>query len=291
MDQEIRPQNSDGSVTSEKKSGGKGIIWAIIVIIVIAAIGYFVYAASDTTNTDSVASVNGVSIGKDLFDARLEQAKEAFTAQGGDLSTDGVERELEHQVLTQLINEQLVYQAAQADGVEVADGAVDEQYNQIASRFASEQEFETEVMRASFDTTDAFKKDVRRQILTQNYIDAFAADLGITVTDAEVDAVYANLTEAQTTAAEVPALEDIRETLRNEILQSQIANSFQTRLAELRSAAKIDISLEGFSVDTTLDTSTPASATASTPAIDATATDEMKTTDDTATTPDETEAQ
>ena len=124
--------------------------------------------ALDTGDERVVAEVNGVPIRA----SRLEAVVDAERIRRGATqpSTDE-EREIRHGSLELLIRSELVYQAAVKRGIKVSDAAIEEELGVARSQFAGETEY-LAYLRESGVTTDDLRRDARRRLMMQGYVDS-----------------------------------------------------------------------------------------------------------------------
>lgn len=242
--EDVKQPASEPAATTpvEKSRGGKSWIWILIVVIVLGVGAYLVWGspkddAGHMMETSVAAIVNGEEISRALLDTRVNQVLANAEAQGATV-TEEQREQVETQALEQLINENLVYQVALKSGITADDADVTEQYDQIAARFASSEEFLAELAENDF-TEEAFRADVRRQMIVQTYLDEQVAAAVVTVTDEEVEAAYATIQPSET--EEVPPLEEIAEDIRAQLEQQAALASVQEHIQDLRNAANIEI--------------------------------------------------
>jgi foldase protein PrsA len=146
------------------KSGSKPWMYISIglALLLVIALVKPPFAGSSASN-ETVATVNGVAISKDkLFDSMAEL--------GG------------KQTLDNLIQDELVTQAADKAGIKVTDADVDKEIASIKARFPSETEFESALQQANM-TLDDLKKQTPMQLRIRKILEPQVIDK---VTDADV---------------------------------------------------------------------------------------------------------
>ncbi len=111
---------------------------AIAVAFAFIAIGWPASAADKkSTPGDNVAVVNGTPITRVNFDRALGYAKQQALRMGKALD----DAQIKEGVLNQLIGSELLYQAAQKEGVTIDEKTVDERLAQWKKRFTTEEEY------------------------------------------------------------------------------------------------------------------------------------------------------
>ena len=156
-------------------------------------------AAPKGGSMDGVVAVVG---GTAILRTDVEERIVAMRAGGAQLPTDSAGQEkLLHDVLSQLIDEELILQKAKAMKVEIPDNditpMVDKQVQQIRSRFTTELEYRTELRRAGFGTPEEYRRFLmdmaRRQQLQQKLFEQLREEKKlptVPVTDAEIDSLF-----------------------------------------------------------------------------------------------------
>jgi len=156
-------------------------------------------AAPKGGSMDGVVAVVG---GTAILRTDVEERIVAIRAGGAQLPTDSAGQEkLLHDVLSQLIDEELILQKAKAMKVEIPDNditpMVDKQVQQIRSRFTTELEYRTELRRAGFGTPEEYRRFLmdmaRRQQLQQKLFEQLREEKKlptVPVTDAEIDSLF-----------------------------------------------------------------------------------------------------
>ncbi len=154
-----------------------------------------------------IATVNGKEIYREEFEQALEQEKMQYEMQGIDL--DSVEmadtlRQLEEQVLDNLIIPNLILQKANEVGITVSDEEVEERYQEYATTFGGEDAL-LEQMENFNISRDELDEDIVKELSIQNYLDQYMDDYleanpeeevvkdDLDITDEELEAHYQQL--------------------------------------------------------------------------------------------------
>ena len=223
-------ENENQVAASEKSSGNK-IIIAVLVLIVLLVGAYFVIKGgkigSATNTSASVATVNGVAISKATFETQLASTISSYTAQGGNASSTAELATLKQQVLNNLIDTELLNQAAKAAGITASSTEVEAQYQAILTQAGGATGLATELKQNNM--TDAqLRANIAQQLSIQAYLLQNINVSAITASDAEIAAFYTQYSAAQKAAGQtVPALA----TLSAQIKQQIISNKEQTLIA------------------------------------------------------------
>ncbi len=151
---------------------------AVLVALAVAA------GSSGCLNSGLIAKVNGDGIRRDAFDKELERYREQYPTIFQ--NSDG-EFRFRRTLINQMIDQELLRQAAAKEGVAVGDEELDGQIEGLKKGFQDEASF-TAALEKSGYTIDAFRQFTRDQMISQRLIAKVAAD--IAVTDEEIRKHY-----------------------------------------------------------------------------------------------------
>jgi foldase protein PrsA len=172
--------------------------WKLSSLLVTAAFVIYVFQFPPTTQSEAVAKVNGVSIGK-------EQLYQAALASSGS------------QILDSLIDTELIRQEAGKAGIQIQDAEVEKELEATKQNFSSEAEFNQALEQYGM-TLDSLKENVVTQLMVEKLLEPQT-----TVTEEEVKQYYdANLESLQTpeklkAARIVVATKEQADTILNEL--------------------------------------------------------------------------
>ncbi|HEY9479374.1 MAG TPA: peptidylprolyl isomerase [Gemmatimonadaceae bacterium] len=173
-------------------------------LLIVAAAPVF---AQDSTSAppDSIVPIDGVVavVGNEpILRTQVEEQIGALAASGQKMPTDSAGRAaLAKQVLSTIIDEELLIHEAKAQSVEVAEseisGDVDQQLTKIRGRFSNDAEFRQQLKSAGFGTPDEYRRwlldQARRQRLQQKLFEKLRQDQKLAaapVSEAEVDSFF-----------------------------------------------------------------------------------------------------
>lgn len=123
----------------------------------------FAAACADDSSSKAAAVVNGEEITMQDLNKRVEQIKKNFEAQGIEFKSEEgkqLEQEIVENALDGLIEEILVIQQAEKEGVLLSEEEVDKKIEEIKASFSSEEEYEKELQ--NMNITEG---ELRRMIL------------------------------------------------------------------------------------------------------------------------------
>jgi parvulin-like peptidyl-prolyl isomerase len=125
----------------------------------------------------NAAMVNGKAIPLDRYNRAVAQAQESLVQQGLDLNTPegkGLMAQMRSDILDQLIDEELLRQAASEQGITVAQSEVDERVQRAIQDAGGEGKFKEQLQQAKI-TLDEFKQLIRDQIATEKLFEKVTA--------------------------------------------------------------------------------------------------------------------
>lgn len=239
----------------EKKGGNMlPIIVVIVIVLALAAGGYYLVnnnkAEEAPATTDDatallglegegpVARVDGVEIGRDEYRRSAEQIISSYAAQGVDVSGADQIAAIKDQALASLINRQLVFAAAEKAGVTADDTAVEAEYQNVLSSLGGEEGVATALTAAGLDEQD-LRDDLKKSVIINSYLSSKLNLDAITVSDEEVASYYETAKAGAT--VEVPALEEVSELIKTQLLAEKQQQAIGTELDGLRANANIEV--------------------------------------------------
>lgn len=133
------------------------------------------------------ARVNGVGISNET----LERSFQEYMNQSGQniaaIRYPGRVKELKHETLDLLVDQELVWQAAEAKGVLASDEEVDEALAAMRAEFSSEEHFQRRLTLEGY-SRESYREHIRHLVSAKKYLDGLGER--IEVSDAEVHDFY-----------------------------------------------------------------------------------------------------
>ncbi len=238
------------SEAASKKSNVKLYVAAIVAVVVIILGALYLMEKEGRSSTNIfagllakqeanavVATVNGEEIVNSQLNTSIQQFSQAATAQGVDISSPDVQREIRSQALEVLVNTELLKQAAEEQGVAVTDEEVTERLNTITNDIGGE-EVLAERMEVLGINPDQLQSDIKDEITIQKLLNIIFVDAGVSVSEEEISEVYDN---AQGAGAELPALEEVRVQVEAQLKASKEQAAIDDYLSTLKAEAEIEI--------------------------------------------------
>jgi peptidyl-prolyl cis-trans isomerase C len=159
----------------------RGVCFFLIIFVAAVTVN-----AEDQTSSPPMATVNGVAISQENFNFEFQQ-EIGRRAQGGQPVNEEMIPMVQQQVRERLIEEELLYQDTQAQGIVVGDQRVADELAGIKQRFPSEEEFQTALTTLK-TSEDELKRKIQRSFAIRELISKLVAD--VHVTDEEIKTFY-----------------------------------------------------------------------------------------------------
>ena len=239
MDQQTEQKSKEGKAIFKNP-----IVWVIVLFLVVGG-GYWAVTSGAVDlnrfgisgfSKEFVAKVNGEGIEKRLFDLRFEQTKIQYQAQGIIFEDDDIAA-LRQRVLMDMINERLLIQYGKELGITASKQVVEEQYQQILSQFASEEEFEKELTPQNITLKD-IQDSIAEQIIVQELIDQQVVKNNIEVSEQEMQQAY---DDALAGGADIPEFEEVKLQIEESLLQQKIIEIMSAFVNQLRAEGAVEI--------------------------------------------------
>ncbi|MFA6353745.1 MAG: SurA N-terminal domain-containing protein [Candidatus Paceibacterota bacterium] len=223
----------------------------VLVLVILAIVGYFVFGKNKiqipiNNNVASVANVNGDIITKADYETQLANSLDLYKTQGVDVTDVTKLSQIKTQVLDNLIADKLISQGVEASGIKVTAEEIEKQFQIILTQLGGADALKAELVKNKL-TEAQLRDNISKQLAAQQYLLQNIDTKSIIVSDAEIAQLYTDYSKeqkAKNAKAVVPALKDIS----NQIKQNIISNKQQVLvvdfIASLRAKAKIEITLQ-----------------------------------------------
>lgn len=234
---------NDVSAENQPKKNGNGL-WVLLGLIVIAAAAagaYYYYSHTNQGATASaVARVNGEEISQAEYDRSVMQISGAYTAQGMDVSGSDAAAAIKEQALNTLVNRRLMADAAAKAGISVADSEIDTEYQNVLSGVGGQEGLAAALSQSGMNEEE-LRAELKTDILINKYLESQLRFSTISVSDEEVQAAYDTATKNASSSDAVPALADVHDLVKNQLLTEKQQAAINTELERLRQEATIEV--------------------------------------------------
>ena len=221
----------------------KIIAGVVAVVIVAGGVGYMVYGKSNkevavAQPVEKVATVNGVEIAKSAYESQLASAITTFKARG--VNTDDATQltQIKNQVLTDLINNEVLNQAVIASGVTATADEVEKQVQALIAQVGGADKFAGELVKANL-TEAQLRDNISKQLAAQKYLLTKVDVSKAVASEEEITKFYNDNVKGQTGA---PALKDVKEQIRQQIVNTKQQQLVLAYVETLKVGAKIETS-------------------------------------------------
>lgn len=212
-------------------------------MIVAGGVGYMVYGKSNkevavAQPVEKVATVNGVEIAKSVYDSQLASAITTLKARG--VNTDDATQltQIKNQVLTDLINNEVLNQAVKASGVTATADEVEKQVQSLVAQVGGADKFAGELVKANL-TEAQLRDNISKQLAAQKYLLTKIDVSKAVASEEEITKFYNDNVKGQ---AGAPALKDVKEQIRQQIVNTKQQQLVLAYVETLKVGAKIETS-------------------------------------------------
>ena len=224
---------------------GIGII--IIAVLAFAAWSLGLFSAADSgqgvpqqeEKSGPVATVNGETISRGDFNARLEQARADYQTQGIAVDDPSISGQIEQQLVQDMVNELVLKQHADDAGIRATEEDITGRYDQLAEQYGGADAFEATLASGGV-SQEQVRGDIARQLEVEQYLGQEIDEDSVSVTEEEMHAAY---DEAAQTITDLPAYEDVSDAIKQQLGQQKVQVLISDLLDTLRQQSSIDILL------------------------------------------------
>lgn len=203
-------------------------------------------AAPETSGEtgETAAVVNGVEIGRNEFEVLFNRTKNNFLQQGIELDNEEAKELLEQlktQILRQMINNILLLQQAEKEGITPNEQEIQAQYEMILANFKDEEAFKIQLANANL-TLENFKKEIAQSLTVEKYVEHYLEEnvdeKDLVVTEEELRELYEQYSQQMEEPPEYEEMKpELLETLKNQKRQPYL----ETLVDELYEKGEIEI--------------------------------------------------
>lgn len=237
---------------SKKKTKQRIIYGSIAVVVALgmvfsATVVFFDFLAweeGERAPSGVVAVVNDEEIDREEFEMYYQNMKSMYEMQGIDVEDEeGLRRQLQEQILSELISSALIIQEAEKEGLTVSQEEVQDNYQEILANYESQDQLEEELSYFNM-TLDDLKDNVRDNLLIEKYRAFYKQEKvdeeELIVSQEELEERYEQHKLYQ---EEMPAFEEFEEELKDELKEEKLERSLANYLENLKAESDIEIYL------------------------------------------------
>ncbi len=203
----------------------------IVIAIGVAIFFYFQdnkEEVTDELSEDIVATVNDEPILREKFEQQLDLAPEGTS---------------EEDLLNQMIQNKLLFQEALSQGITATEEEINNQYDQIAQQFETQEEFQ-QILNENNTSEEDLKETLREQIIFEKYSNFLQQENEISVSEEEIENFYEENKESLAgEGEEVPSLEEAKLQIEQYLLQQKLNSVISEIVQDLYNSATIETSL------------------------------------------------
>ncbi|MBM7662652.1 L-fucose mutarotase/ribose pyranase (RbsD/FucU family) [Bacillus mesophilus] len=192
-----------------------------------------------TEENKVMATVNGEEILKSDYDLLFQDTAATYAQQGMDVNTldEEMKKQLETQILDQLINTELLIQQANTEGFKPEEGEVNDSLEEMKAQFEDEEKFK-QALEENNLTEASLKERIVSELQITSYLESAVGE--IKVTDEEITAVYDQYKQAmESQEQEVQELETIKAQLEEQATMQKRQEKISEIIEQLRNDNEI----------------------------------------------------
>lgn len=229
--------------TNQEVQGGKrsGLVWVIgivVVIAVVAVLGYFVMnnKSINLIQPAAVALVNGQKITRSEYDDVYARLVASIELQGQSATTTEMQSAIKKQTLDNLISETLILQSATKEGIKADEIAINAQFSQSKSQFPDTIAFEKALTDQGL-TEATFKDTLTKNNIIQQYLKAHIDASSATASEKEIETLY---NQAKASDKSVPPLKEVKVQVESQIIQQKQQLLISNFIERLKASSTIE---------------------------------------------------
>jgi peptidyl-prolyl cis-trans isomerase C len=139
------------------------------------------------SDKDYVAIVNGTQIPRSEVDRKIELIKKRYTEMGTPIPQDQLAG-MREKLINSLVEQELLYQESQAQGISVDTAAVDSDFENFKKQFKNEEDYQKQMKDLNY-TEDVLKSQIQKTKIIQQLIEKNVMST-ISIPDAELKSYY-----------------------------------------------------------------------------------------------------
>jgi len=165
-------------------------VWLVTAIAMLALLCNFLPLSAETTVDSAdkkIAVVNGKEISQAEFEREITGLQQQYSKIGKSISESQLSK-IKNDILERLINQELLYQQSQKNGIKVEKSAVDNQLTKFKANFSKEGQFKDWLTQMKL-TENHMRAQFEEGLAIQQYIDTEFGEK-ITITDEKTKQFY-----------------------------------------------------------------------------------------------------
>jgi hypothetical protein len=182
-----------------------------------------------------VAVVNGESITRDSFNIRFSVVSGTL---GAEPNLEGEANiNLKSQIIDDLVNTELLLQAASQAGITVSTEEVEAQLQLITDRTGGPAALQAQLNQSGI-SLDFVRQDLLEQRTIQKYLEQLTSAEDLSVSEEEIAQFYETVKASDET---IPAIDEVRSQIESTLVTQKTNDAINRYVAALRQAAEIEI--------------------------------------------------
>jgi len=198
-------------------------------------------AACGGETDEPIAIINEEEIMESEWQEQVDFMVSMYEQQGIDFDGEQGEmflEQIEEQALESLIQERILIQAAEDEGLAVTDEEVDEAFEEQRDFFESDEAF-FDALEAAGYTEDSFREVIRTELTVENYFDEHLEE--VDVDEEDLEEMYETRKEYyEEQGEEIPDFDEMKEDLEEEYIMGKEQEQMQEIYDELYEESDVE---------------------------------------------------
>ncbi len=199
--------------------------------------GIFDGAQKMLSRNKAVALVNDSKISEYDLNISMAQIATGAAAQGADVESDEIKKEIQTQAIDMLVNTELLKQEAATRGIEITGDEVNTRLETLKTDVGGEEVLKERMKEFNIDEK-TLRRDIKNELTIQKLLEAVFVEKAVAVTEEEVLAFYETVGGP---GAELPALEEVRAQIKAQLKTTKEQEVVTAYIEELRGKATIEL--------------------------------------------------
>lgn len=183
-----------------------------------------------------VLQINDTKVKGEEYNESYVQTKSMLSVNYGQDVSD--KEKMKEQTVNVIIQQELLKQDANKQGIEVTDKEVNSEYKKAKAQ--NKEQFKSSLEKLNF-TEESYKEQLAFELTLQKYIDS---ELEVNVTDKEVESYYEQMKKQNEAAPddkkqEIPKLKEIKDKVKQKLAQQKEQQQLQAKVKQLKDKAEI----------------------------------------------------
>jgi FKBP-type peptidyl-prolyl cis-trans isomerase (trigger factor) len=174
------------------------------------------------------------------YERSFTQLQAAAASQQADMTDSKVTDQIKQQAIDQVVNTELLRQAAVAGGVNITADQVEARYQDIVKQVGGEEALAARMKELGV-TQESLHTDIHDELLIQTHLASAISTSSITVSDEEAKKAYDTAVAAAPKGTDIPAFTKVKPAIVEQVRATKQQDQITTYIQSLKDKAKIEV--------------------------------------------------